>query len=194
MQKVKTNMQLKAEWVITKFRGLNPKEETLLKYGAPIEQFASRIYATERARPDILFTINRQLFEHFRQMQIGLNEGLAELIDIIIGAGTPVKWDNTNAYIGVGDSNTAANSSQTGLLAVTNKLYKAMDATYPQRTSQTASWRSTFGSADANWAWEEYTVSNTNSDSGKNLVRKVESKGTKASGETWVLTLSIAFS
>jgi hypothetical protein len=125
---------------------------------------------------------------------IALNEGLQELIDIICGLGTPTKWDNTNARLGVGDSNTAEAATQTGLQAATNKTYKAMDASYPQRTNQTAEWRATFSSSDANYAWEEYTVVNATSDSGKNLNRKISSKGTKASGETWTLSLQITFS
>jgi hypothetical protein len=69
-----------------------------------------------------------------------------------------------------------------------------MDTNYPARTGQTAEWRATFGSGDANYAWEEYTVVNASSDSGKNLNRKTASKGTKSSGETWTLSLQITFS
>jgi hypothetical protein len=125
---------------------------------------------------------------------IALNEGLQELIDIICGLGSPTKWDNANARLGVGDSNTAEAATQTGLQAATNKTYKTMDANYPARTNQTAEWRATFGSSDANYAWEEYTVVNAASDTGKNLNRKTASKGTKASGETWTLSLQVTFS
>jgi hypothetical protein len=102
--------------------------------------------------------------------------------------------DNSNARLGVGDSNTAEAASQTGLQAATNKTFKAMDSGYPQRSGQTAEWRATFGSSDANYAWEEYTVVNAADDAGVNLNRKVSSKGTKASGETWTLSLQITFS
>jgi hypothetical protein len=125
---------------------------------------------------------------------LALNEGLQELIDLICGLGTPTKWDSGNARLGVGDSNTAAADSQTGLQAETNKTYKAMDASYPQRSSQTVEWRATFGSSEANYAWEEYTVVNAATDAGKNLNRKVACKGTKVSGETWMLSLQITFS
>jgi hypothetical protein len=124
---------------------------------------------------------------------LGLQEGRAELIDIICGLGTPTKWDNTNARLGVGDSNTAPADTQTGLQAATNKTFKAMDATYPQRSAQTAEWRSTFGSSDANYSWQEYTVVNAADDSGKNLNRCTADKGTKASGESWVLSLKVTF-
>jgi len=122
-----------------------------------------------------------------------LNEGIAELFDLAITTGA-TKFDNTNAYLGVGDSATGEVATQTGLQASTNKLYKAMDSTYPSRASQTVSWRSTFGSSDANFAWNEATVANGSSDSAKNLNRKVQAMGTKASGTTWVLTLSITLS
>jgi hypothetical protein len=123
-----------------------------------------------------------------------LNEGINELWTLACGTGG-TKFDNTNAYIGVGDSNTAADASQTGLQAATNKLYKAMDGGYPTYgTSQKATWRSTFGSDDANFTWNEITVANGGSDSAKNLNRKVQSMGTKASGTTWVATLEITLS
>ncbi len=125
---------------------------------------------------------------------IALNEGLEALIGLIAGIGSETAWNNANARLGVGDSNAAENATQTGLQAATNKTYKAMDASYPQRTNQTCEWRATFGSTDANYAWEEYTVVNGADDSGKNLNRKISSKGTKSSGESWVLSLQITFS
>jgi len=122
-----------------------------------------------------------------------LNEGITELLNLIGGiSGTA--WSNANAYLGVGDSSDAAAASQTDLQAATNKLYKAMAATYPQVSAQTITFRSSFGADDANFSWAEFTVSNASSGSGKNLNRKVSSQGTKASGQTWTLDLSITFS
>lgn len=123
-----------------------------------------------------------------------LNEGINELWTILCSA-TGTKFDNTNAYLGVGDSSAAENATQTGLQAATNKLYKAMEASYPTYgTSQKATWKSSFGSAEANFAWNEFTVANGNSDASKNLNRKVSSQGTKTSGQTWELTLEITLS
>jgi len=120
-----------------------------------------------------------------------LNEGIDEMWALIAGTGG-TKFDNTNANIGVGDSATAADATQTGLQAATNKLYKAMDTSYPTYgTSQKAVWRSTFGSTEANFAWQEITASNTNADTGKNLNRKVQDMGTKAAGSTWIPTLEV---
>ena len=99
-----------------------------------------------------------------------------------------------NAYLGVGDSNAAESASQTGLQAATNKLYKAMETGYPQRSGQTVTFRAVFTDGEANWAWEEFSVSNSSGgDTGDNLNRKVSSEGTKVSG-TWTLDLEITFS
>lgn len=123
-----------------------------------------------------------------------LNEGIGELWDLACGLGTPDAFSNANAYLGVGDSTTAESAAHTGLQAPTNKLYKAMEASYPQRSAQTVTWRSVFGSAEANFDWNEFTVANGNSDAAVNLNRKVSDQGTKASGQTWTLDLAIAFS
>jgi hypothetical protein len=181
VKNVEEEIGWKAQWRIHRFKDASGEIARALQAGIPVEK-ATRMFNTA--------FLGKEDFED----NIGLNEGLGELIDIICGLGTPVKWDNTNARLGVGDSNVAENASQTGLQAATNKTWKAMDTSYPQRSAQTAEWRATFGSSDANYAWEEYTVVNAADDSGKNLNRKVASKGTKASGETWTLSLKITFS
>ena len=123
-----------------------------------------------------------------------LNEGINLLLSLLAG-GAGTDFGNTNAYLGVGDSSTAASASQTGLQAATNKLYKAMDASYPTYgTSQKITFKSTFTSAEANFDWNEFTVANGNSDAAVNLNRKVSTQGTKVSGQTWELTLEITLS
>lgn len=122
-----------------------------------------------------------------------LNEGIGEFMDWMGGLGSPSPWSNANAYLGVGDSNTAEAAGQTGLQASTNKLYKAMAASYPQRSGQTMTWRAVFNGGDANYAWQEFSVSNTNSDTGKNLNRKVSNQGTKTAGQVWTLDLAVTF-
>jgi len=173
---------MKSKWRIDKFRDPTGQIERDLRAGKRLQE---AIEDYEK------FYIGTEEFEG----NIALNEGLQELIRLIAGTGdTPTAWNNANAYLGVGDSNAAENATQTGLQAATNKTWKAMDATYPQRTNQTCDWRATFGSGDANYTWEEYTVVNAADDTGVNLNRKISSKGTKASGETWTLSLQITFS
>lgn len=121
-----------------------------------------------------------------------LNEGIQELWDLAIAAGGTTAYNNANAEIGVGDSSTAAAATQTDLQAASNKLFKAMVATYPQRTNQTVDFRSDFTTGEANFVWAEWGIRNGNTRN-KNLNRKVEALGTKASG-TWTLTASVTLS
>ena len=122
-----------------------------------------------------------------------LNEGIQNLLDLGITAGGTA-WTNANSYIGVGDSSSAEAAAQTGLQATTNKAWAAMESTYPSRASQTLSFRAEFADSVAEFAWEEFTISNSNDDSGQNLNRKVASKGTKTSGEVWTVTCTVTLS
>ena len=122
-----------------------------------------------------------------------LNEGIQLMLDLLIGGGGTV-FSNANAYIGVGDDTTAAAATQTGLQAATNKAYVGMEATYPQRTGQTVTFRSVFGSSVGNFSWQEFTIANGSSDAAVNLNRKVEDQGAKVSGQTWTLDAEITIS
>jgi hypothetical protein len=170
----------RARWKIHRFRDPTGEIESMLKSGMSLENVVMEF-------PDLFIDI-----EEF-ESNVALNEGLQELIDIICGMGTPTKWDNSNARLGVGNSSASENASQTGLQGE-SKAFKSMDGGYPQKASQTVEWRATFGSDEGNFAWEEYTVVNAADDTGKNLNRKTASKGTKVSGETWTLSLKITFS
>jgi len=108
----------------------------------------------------------------------------------VAAASTP--FNNANSYIGVGDSTTAYAAGQTDLQAATNKLRKAMDATYPQTATNVVTFRSTFATTDANYAWQEWGVFNASS-AGTMLNRKVESLGTKTSAQTWQFTVTLTF-
>ncbi|MAT70401.1 MAG: hypothetical protein CMJ58_12850 [Planctomycetaceae bacterium] len=99
-------------------------------------------------------------------------------------------FNNANAHLGVGDSVTAFAATQTDLQAATNKLRKAMEATYPQRSTNVLTFRSLFGTLEANFAWEEWGVFNASS-GGTMMSRKVESLGTKTSAQSWQLTTTI---
>jgi len=109
------------------------------------------------------------------------------IADAITGGSSYNKFSNANAYIGIGDSSTAHAAAQTDLQAATNKTRKAMDATYPSRSANVLTWRSTFGTGDANYAWNERGVFNASS-SGQMLSRKVISLGTKTSSASWQIT------
>ena len=122
-----------------------------------------------------------------------LNTGIDEIWDLVTGAvsGADHIYDNTHAQIGVGDSSTAADATQTDLQAATDKTYKGMESGYPTSTSQKATFKASFGSSEANYAWNEWVVKQ--STSAICLNRKVESLGTKSTG-TWTLEVEISLS
>ncbi|AMM44857.1 hypothetical protein SP15_058 [Bacillus phage SP-15] len=124
-----------------------------------------------------------------------LSEGINLLWTLVCGgSGTP--FDATAAHIGVGNDQTPVDKGQTGLLGI-SKLYKAMDAGYPQYGSNDkVVFKATFGGTEANFQWHEWTVANgdgTADDSAViNLNRKVEPMGEKYAGSTWVITVEIS--
>jgi len=119
-----------------------------------------------------------------------LNEGIDEMWDLITGAGGTA-YNNSNARIGVGNGTAAAVVTQTGLQGAST-AFKGMETAYPTSIAQKATFKSSFGDTEGNFAWEEWTVDN-GATANKNLNRKVESLGTK-SGGTWTLEVSITLS
>ena len=107
-------------------------------------------------------------------------------------------FNETNSYLGVGDSTTAFAVGQTDLQAASNKVRKAQEVGYPTRDPGGAGdnvlrYRSSFGAAEANFDWEEWGLFNAAS-AGSMFSRKVVSLGTKSSGSTWVLEVDLTFS
>lgn len=121
-----------------------------------------------------------------------LNEGITALANLLVG-NAETAYDNTNAYLGVGNDGTAPAAGQTGLQGA-SKSYQGMNATYPQISGQDVIFQADFGDGVAEFAWNEETVANGNSDSADNLCRQNTALGTKAAGQTWRLTATITFS
>lgn len=103
-------------------------------------------------------------------------------------AATP--FNATNSHIGVGDSTAVFAATQTDLQAATNKFRKVMDASYPTTAGNVLTFRATFGTADANFAWQEWGVFNA-ATGGTMLNRKVESLGTKPNTQSWQFTVTL---
>lgn len=110
------------------------------------------------------------------------------LADAIIGGSAYTKFGSAT-YLGVGDGTTAFAATQTDLQG-TNKLRKQVDSGYPTRSANVLQWNATFGTGDANFAWQEAGVFNAAS-GGQMLARKVQSLGTKSSGTVWILTYQL---
>lgn len=134
--------------------------------------------------------------------------GASCLWQCLIGNGTATAgqaltyFNNAQAAIGVGDSTTAVSDTQTnlqGAVNVTNRIRKAMDATYPLHTdgattaAKSIVYRSTFATTDANFAWNEWGVFNSATDATGRMLQRVASAGlgTKTSAATWVLTVTL---
>lgn len=122
-----------------------------------------------------------------------VNTGLTDIGNGLTTSGLATPYNNANANIGVGDSTTAAAVGQTDLQAATNKLRKAMDATFPTVANGVYTWRSTFATTDANFAWQEWAVFNASA-TGRMLNRAVSSLGTKTSAQSWQLTVTVTIS
>ena len=128
--------------------------------------------------------------------------GLNRVMNLLIGSGQAAT--NTATRIGVGNSTTAASAGQTDLQASSgssNRYFMTMDATYPSVSGAVATFKATFGTADANFAWEEWcvdigtpTVSAGTTVNALMLNRKVQSFGTKTSSASWVLTVTATLS
>jgi hypothetical protein len=139
-----------------------------------------------KQRPKDLTPVRVQEF----QGNLPLNEGLNALLTLLCG-GAETPFDNANAYIGIGDSDAAAEATQTGLQG-SNKAYKGMDSGFPTYgTDQKTVFRSTFGQEEGNHAWKEFTIANGDSDAAKNLNRKVQDMGTKTNVISRVMTVEI---
>lgn len=115
--------------------------------------------------------------------------GLTALLTLLIGGGGTA-FNNANSYIGIGDSTTAAAIGQTDLQAATNKVRKAMDATFPSVASNVVTFRATFATSEGNFSIQEVGVFNASS-SGTMLNRKVTDLGTKTSASTLQVTCTI---
>ena len=123
-----------------------------------------------------------------------LNSGIDEIWDLVTGAvsGASHIFDSAAAQIGIGDSSTGENATQTDLQAAVNKTYNGMEGGFPTSTAQKLTCKSSFGSSEANYVWNEWVLKQ--STSAKCLNRKVSAMGTKASGSTWTLEITITLS
>jgi hypothetical protein len=124
-----------------------------------------------------------------------VNGGIQLLEDLLIGAGGTA-YTNATSYIGIGDSNTAPAAAQTDLQAASNRVKKAMDATFPSRSGQTISWRATFGTSEGNFSIQEAGVFNGGPafGTGTMLNRLLAPLGTKTSATTLQVTATLTVS
>lgn len=130
--------------------------------------------------------------------------GLTRLTSLLIAGGGQA-ITNTSARIGVGNATSpAAAVGDTNLSATagsTNRWFQIMDATYPQVSAGILTLKSTFGTADGNFAWNEFgidigtpTVASSAVVSAALFNHKTSiAQGTKVAGQTWTATATCTF-
>jgi hypothetical protein len=129
--------------------------------------------------------------------------GLGRLTSLLTGAGGQAVT-NTSARLGVGDGAGTAAVGDTDLSAsagATHRYYQVMDATYPTTSDGVVTFKATFDTSTANFAWSEWgidvgtpTVTGGTTVAALLLNHKTSAAlGTKTTG-TWVLTATITVS
>lgn len=115
---------------------------------------------------------------------------------LIVSTGAVRAWGATGAYFVVGISTATHSTANTWMQSTSTMM--AMDSGYPQRATNVCTFRATFSTAQANFAWNEWGIWNATStgDATASLLnRKVEdpSLGTKTSAQSWQITADITF-
>lgn len=123
-----------------------------------------------------------------------LNAGISRLGSLLVGAGGTA-FNAANSRLGVGDGSAATSAGQTDLQG-SSKYFQLVDSV--SWSGQSGSWTATFGSSAANFDWQEWAIDNGSS-SGSTAVspllnRKAVAMGTKVSGSTWTLTVTVTIS
>lgn len=123
---------------------------------------------------------------------MALTNAFRDYLTAKLTGGGAALFDNANAYIGVGNGTTAFAATQADLVGA-SKFRKGMDAGYPQVAGNVMTFRSTFATGDANFAWQEWGIFNAAS-GGTMMNRVVQDNGTKASTETKQVTVTVTLS
>ena len=121
------------------------------------------------------------------------NDFLDWIVDNMLGEST-TPFDNANAHIGVGNSDTSFNASQSDLQGTSER--GDMRSGYPDRdpdndgSSNKQRYSTQFGQNDANFRWEEWGIFNASS-GGTMMNREVEYIGEKTDKVSWVFDVDV---
>lgn len=128
------------------------------------------------------------------------NAGWTRLMNLLTNQGATQAYDATHARIGVGNSNTAEAYTDTDLGAAAgsaNRWFQLVSGAGTLGT-RTLAWSASFGTADGNFAWNEFGIdagtASANTVTAPLLNHKAGiAQGTKASGQTWTATATLTF-
>jgi hypothetical protein len=128
------------------------------------------------------------------------NAGWTRLMNLLTAQSATQALDATHARIGVGNSNTAEAYTDTDLGAAAgsaNRWFQLVSGAGTLGT-RTLAFSATFGTADGNFAWNEFGLdfgtANGNTVTAPLFNHKASiAQGTKASGQTWTATATLTF-
>lgn len=127
--------------------------------------------------------------------------GIGRLVTLVT-AGTGNLISSTTARVGVGDGAGTAAIGDTDLSASAGSTHRWFQTCTVTTPSNVLTFAATFGTADGNFAWQEWgvdigtaTVTSGNTVGAVLLNHKTAiAQGTKASGQTWSVTATVTIS
>lgn len=132
--------------------------------------------------------------------------GWQRALNLIFGIQSTGAFGSATCRIGVGTGTTSAAVGNTDLAAATGptgrffQLATGNASLTTGTATQRATVGATFGTGDANFAWQEWCIDQGTAGSGTGaatavmLNRAVSSQGTKTSGQTWSVSAALDFS
>lgn len=176
--------------MISMSEGAKLKTRTIVWMISNCDSTAYKLLRNGASVEDVIKRFDLKAYKKVIDGNVLLTEGVNFIWRAVRGDSGLTPFNESNSYLGIGNGTAPESASQTGLQG-TSKLYKSVDSGYPTISNNRITFRTTFNENEANFAWNEWTVANGNSDSAVNLNRKVESLGTKPQGAIWVLQVTL---
>lgn len=174
-------------------------DEAFAKFKSAEERY-HRVYGLPRWLASRAAAYRHPPYETAKATNTITRDNGARVMLLALTGGAFTAFNAANSNLGVGDSTTANPSPNTftDLQAAVNKVRVGMNATFPSvpaagAGSNIGTWQADFGSAVANFVWNEFALFNANA-GGDMLSRGVQNFGTKVSGTTWRLTYTLTLS
>jgi hypothetical protein len=196
--------------VHTDFRVQKWDEDMTRWVGQRVREGGTQWSWVRELTPEVFRNFGVQPYEDHTDYDCNLivQNGWVALLGGVAGTTMSPKFDSTHGRVGVGTSVTAAAYAQTTLVGDTGaasttsyfKLVSGAPTIATGSTPPTLTFSAVFGTAVANFAWQEFGTDAGTADSVSNATtggtffnRGVSSQGTKASGQTWTATETISF-